>query len=231
MRNSARVCPPMFSPARPSPVRRFAVRGLALALTTAVAVAAAGCSADDEPGPSGGPPPAGAPTGSSAAAPSPVVEDWGDPAPAAAGGRSATACGDLPVTFDLPAKWAPAAIDADTAAAFGGPDRVACEVDAKPAGILGFIRVYLATTTDARKAVTERVARSGVPKDQKFRPVTTPAGAGVEVFYVGEGRTVRAFAVPAGSGTVVVEWGGSDEDEHRSGLPAYVLVRTTLARS
>jgi hypothetical protein len=188
------------------------VRLVALVLLVAVA---GGCGGDPAP-------PAAAPAGSSAA------DEWGDPAPAAAGGRSAPAC-DLPVTFDIAAKWVPKPVAADVAAEFGGPDRVACEVDAKPAGVIGFLRVYVATLGDARAALEAHVAGgSSQANEQRSRQITTPAGTGWEISYRTEDSLVRAFAVPAATGAVVVEWGGIDEAEHRSGLPAYVLARASL---
>jgi hypothetical protein len=189
----------------------------ALAVMLAVASVTA-CGADPEPS-------AGGAAQASAQA-STVSADWGDPPAAAAGGRSAPAC-DLPVTFDIAAKWVPKPVSAEVAEAFGGPDRVACEVDAKPAGVLGFVRVYLATQADPRAALQARATGS---TDERFRQITTAAGAGWEIGYRAEETLGRAFAVAAGTGTVVVEWRGVDEDEHRAGLPAYVLARTSLAR-
>ena len=191
------------------------MRVLAVMLAAASVTA---CAGDPEP-------PAGAP-GQTQTPASSVAEDWGDPPAAAAGGRSAPAC-DLPVTFDIAAKWVPKPVAAEVAEAFGGPDRVACEVDAKPAGVLGFVRVYLATQADPRAALQARATGS---TDQRFRQITTPAGVGWEIGYRAEETLGRAFAVAAGAATVVVEWRGVDEDEHRAGLPAYVLARTSLAR-
>jgi hypothetical protein len=195
---------------------------------SALAILAAfvgGCGADP-------PPRAGTPAVSSAVSSvsSAAGDSWGDPAPAAAGGRSAPAC-DLPVTFDIAANWVPKPVDAQTAAVFGGPDRVACEVDGKPAGVLGFIRAYLATGPDARAALEAHVGRSSQASQPRFRQVTTSAGAGWEIAYRDEDSPVRAFAVPAGAGTVVVDWGGLDDEEHLAGLAAYVLARGSLARA
>jgi hypothetical protein len=184
--------------------------------------AVGGCG--DEPAPPAAAP-APAPAGTSA--PPAAADEW-DPAPAARAGRSAPAC-DLPVTFDIAAQWVAKPVDADAAAEFGGPNRVACEVDAKPAGVIGYIRAYVATQTDARAALEAHLERSAQPSQQRFRQVTTPAGAGWEVGYRDEESAARAFAVPAGTGTVVVEWRGLDDEEHSSGLPAYVLARTSIA--
>lgn len=135
------------------------------------------------------------------------------------------------MTSDVAAKWVPEPVSAEAAEAFGGPNRVACEIDAKPAGILGFVRVYLATQADPRAALQAHATGTGPQAtDQRFRRITTPAGAGWEIGYRSDETLARAFAVPAGTGTVVVEWRGVDEDEHRSGRPAYVLARTSLAR-
>jgi hypothetical protein len=186
-----------------------------------VLLAAVGGCGDDSA------PPAAAPAGTSA--PPAAADGWGDPAPAAKAGRSAPAC-DLPVIFDIAAEWVAKPVGADAAAEFGGPNRVACEIDAKPAGVIGFIRAFLATQTDARAALEAHLERSAQPSQQRFRQITTPAGAGWEVGYRDEESAARAFAVPAGTGTVVVEWRGLDDEEHGAGLPAYVLARTSTTR-
>jgi hypothetical protein len=183
--------------------------------------AVGGCG--DEPASPGAAPP-------DSAAPPAAADEWAEPAPAAAAGRSAPAC-DLAVTFAIAADWVAKPVSADVAAAFGGPDRVACEIDAKPAGVIGFIRAYVATQADARAALDAHLQRSAQPSQQRFREVTTPAGAGWEAGYRDEESAARAFAVPAGTGTVVIEWRGLDDEEHEAGLPAYVLARTSIARS
>jgi hypothetical protein len=202
------------------------IRALAVMLVAASVTGLAACGGDPEPNADA----AGQPAASAAsAAGGSATEDWGDPPAASVGGSSAPAC-DLPVTFDVAAKWVPKPVSAEVAEAFGGPDRVACEIDAKPAGILGFVRVYLAPQADPRAALQARAAAAPQAADQRFRQITTPAGAGWEIGYRTDDSLARAFAVAAGAGSVVVEWGGLDEEEHRSGLPAYVLARKSLAR-
>ncbi|MFF8291072.1 lipoprotein [Streptomyces sp. NPDC016309] len=156
------------------------------------------------------------------------------------GGRG-TPC-VLPVSFTTAAEWTAERVtvaeDPDFAAlAEQGPVTLACEVDAKPAGNIGFLRVW---TGDDAGAEPRKVLEGFVGAEKnasKAAYTETKAGAlpAAEVTYTvtpefGDGpKPERAFAVATPAGPVVVHLGGLDAGEHRAMLPAYELARRTLA--
>ncbi|WP_411073681.1 lipoprotein [Streptomyces sp. cmx-4-7] len=160
-------------------------------------------------------------------------------------GGPGTACA-LPVSFSLAKAWEPKAIrnpeDPEFAALTRqGPATVRCEVDAKPAGHLGFLRVWTAEKGSAPSPA--RAALEGFVKAEKkasgvsYRETTAGALPAVEATYTVRGALLdeekeeRAFAVATPEGVVVVHLGGLDTEEHRAMLPAYELARTTLKAS
>ncbi|MFG2045368.1 lipoprotein [Dactylosporangium sp. NPDC048998] len=165
-------------------------------------------------------PPSAAPTGAAAADPA-----FSDPAPAAAGGKigPGTACA-IPATLSTAAKWNPK--DASGAGMTTGGVTLRCEIDAKPAGVLGFIRVYTYDGDDAQQALTALLAAPGLGgKKSAERQVTISGKRGVEAALAPESSGPgRAFA----AGGVVVVWRGLDQDGFAAGLPAYVLARTSI---
>ncbi|MFI6436016.1 lipoprotein [Streptomyces sp. NPDC050759] len=159
----------------------------------------------------------------------------GDTAAAAGGGTigaAGSAC-ELPVTFDLAESWKAEAVEAPVSQ---GPVSLACEIDAKPAGNIGFLRVWAGKSGDAdTRAVLEAfvAAEDGVTKE-KYRAFTSGGVSGVEVEYLyssellEETKKESAFAVTTADGPVVVHLGGLDTEEHEEMLPAYELARRTL---
>ncbi|MEU6879715.1 lipoprotein [Streptomyces sp. NPDC046712] len=159
-------------------------------------------------------------------------------APKATLGGPGTACA-LPVSFELAADWKPNAIknpeDPEFAALTRrGPVFSVCEIDAKPAGHLGYLRVWTGKQGDARATLEAFVKAE--KKTSKVSYKETKAGAlpATEVTYtvyneiMEESKEERAFAVSTPKGPVVVHLGGLDSEEHRAMLPAYELARTTL---
>jgi hypothetical protein len=193
------------------------------AVAVAVALVLAGCSSgsDDDRAPT-----TTAPTGATSAPPDVPTENWDDPQPAEATEVSYPAC-DVPATFDLADRWAAKAVPAD-AAGLLGPYPLACEIDGKPAGVIGFLRVFRAAGVDARKAATGMAGTKTA--GLRTREFTAPAGAGWEVAFGPADKPERAFAVTLGADTVVIHWSGLDADEHKAGLPAYLLAQASLAR-
>ncbi|MFF5423257.1 MULTISPECIES: lipoprotein [unclassified Streptomyces] len=179
-----------------------------------------------------------APQASTAPAPAPATASAGVTAAATLGGPG-TACA-LPVSFALAADWEPEAIEDAENPEFAaltrrGPAFARCEVDAKPAGHLGFLRIWTAGGTGPARTALEGFVKA----ERKTSRVTyreTVAGAlpATEVTYtahdeaLGEVKEERAFAVATRRGTVIVHLGGLDTDEHRAMLPAYELARTTV---
>jgi hypothetical protein len=113
----------------------------------------------------------------------------------------------------------------------------ACEIDAKPAGHIGFLRVWTGQPgdADARSVLRAFVAAEDNVSKEKYRDVKTGGGvAGVEVEYLytskllDETKKERALAVTTPDGPVVLHLGGMDTEEHEAMLPAYELAKRTL---
>ncbi|MEU9446200.1 lipoprotein [Streptomyces sp. NPDC048304] len=211
-------------------------------MAVALAALLGGCagSADDD--------------GKNAAGASPA--DRSEAKGAAASGGSVGAAGSdcaLPVRFDVAERWKPKAIDAgaepskgsgdDLGAAVAdsllhqGPVTAACEIDAKPAGHIGFLRVWTgkAGTTDPGTVLRQFVAAEDGAGKATYRSVRTGGGLkGVEVEYLytskllDETKKETALAVGTPDGPVVLHLGGMDTEEHEAMRPAYELAKRTL---
>lgn len=185
--------------------------------------------------------PSGAPeaTGTEAA---PGAEASGaEAAPPAAGaalGGPGTAC-RLPVSFAVAKEWKPSAIEDPENPEFAaltrqGPATVRCEVDAKPAGHVGYLRVWTAGKGPARAALEGFVKAEKGTSAVSYRETKAGALPATEVTYtvhnevMGETKEERALAVATPEGAVILHLGGLDTEEHRAMLPAYELARTTL---
>ncbi|MFI8103929.1 lipoprotein [Streptomyces sp. NPDC086023] len=156
-------------------------------------------------------------------------------------GAAGSAC-VLPVTFDFAASWEPAAIEpAPADSVLGkltrqGPFNTVCEIDAKPAGAIGFLRVY---TRDAGAGSPRRALEAFVAGDRNAHGAayTETATGGLPVAAVtytvtsellGESKRESALAVTTPRGAVVLHVGGLDTAEHRRMLPAYELARRSI---
>ncbi|MFF4836061.1 lipoprotein [Streptomyces sp. NPDC001315] len=158
-------------------------------------------------------------------------------------GADGSAC-ELPVTFDLARKWKAEAIDNGAAgsAELGdmilrqGPVAAVCEIDAKPAGNIGFLRVFTGAPGDAdTRAVLEAfVADEGKVSEEKYATFKAGDLEGVEVKYLytsellDETKEESALAVSTSDGPVVLHLGGMDTEEHEAMLPALELAKRTL---
>ncbi|AVV47704.1 hypothetical protein C6376_25960 [Streptomyces sp. P3] len=163
-------------------------------------------------------------------------------------GAAGSAC-ELPVAFDIAEFWKAKAVDgADASGAGGdlaelldafahqGPVTLACEIDAKPAGKIGFLRVWTgaAGKADARTVLKEFVAAEPQASGAVYREVKAGDVTGVEVAYtttsklLEESKQEHAFAVTTSEGPVVLHLGGLDTGEHDAMLPAYELAKSTL---
>jgi hypothetical protein len=154
-------------------------------------------------------------------------------------GGTGTAC-ELPVSFELAKSWKPKAVtvEADNPLAElvrKGPLSVVCEIDAKPAGHLGFIRVWGGANAKGtpRDSLTTFLKGDDVRKPV-YTDITVGGQPGVEIVYglysklMEETRQQRAFAVQTPAGAVIVALGGLDSDENGAMLPAYELAKRTL---
>ncbi|MFC4997843.1 lipoprotein [Dactylosporangium cerinum] len=200
----------------------------------AASLALLGACADDPATPraqaSGTPVPAvsvsasgAAPSASAGAAADPAFVD---PAPAAAAGKigPGTECA-IPATLPIAAKWTPK--DAAFYRWSTGGLTLRCEIDAKPAGVIGFIRVFTYEGTDAQQALAVlMITPLFGGKTTGEREITIGGKSGVEAALAANmNGPGRAFA----TGGVLVVWRGADEDEFKEGLPAYVLARTAIS--
>ncbi|MEU5980003.1 lipoprotein [Streptomyces sp. NPDC047315] len=194
-----------------------------------------GCGTEAEP--SGKAAPSSAPSASADAA--------NGPAPATGPVRSVGAKGSpcaLPLTLDAPADWkaAPVKLEGDVAAAIGaqGTVTLACELDARPSGATGFLRVWTGALPgeDPRAALEAFVA--DVPDEKReqvvYREVKAGALPAVEVTYLGtssiteETEKERALAVGTPSGVVVIVVDAMDDAEHDAVLPAYERAKQSV---
>lgn len=147
-------------------------------------------------------------------------------------GAAGSAC-ELPVTFDIAEAWTAETVDAPLRQ---GPVTLACEVDAKPAGHIGYLRVWTADPGDAdvRTVLEAFVAAEDGASKARYGTFTAGGLTGVEVEYAYTNefedapKTERALAVTTPRGPVVVHLGGLDTEEHEAMLPAYELARRTL---
>ncbi|MEU0409473.1 lipoprotein [Streptomyces griseorubiginosus] len=147
-------------------------------------------------------------------------------------GAAGSAC-ELPVTFDTAKNWKAEAVEAPLRQ---GPVTLACEIDAKPAGNIGFLRVWAAKSGDgdARSVLRAFVAGEDGASKEKYATFTSGGLTGVEVEYLytsellEETKKERALAVVTPDGPVVLHLGGLDTEEHEEMLPAYELAKRTL---
>ncbi|GIJ47469.1 hypothetical protein Val02_43550 [Virgisporangium aliadipatigenens] len=144
------------------------------------------------------------------------------PTPAAAAGKSVPTC-TKGLAFDLAKDWKPRPVPDDTKEFDVAGNHPVCEVDGKPAGLIGFMRVYVSPKQP--QAALE--AQVGTAK-ATYSEVTVGRAAGVEAVWTDtKGAPVRAFAVQGGTGSVLLVWGGLDAEEHEGGRPAYELAKRT----
>ncbi|MGW3730414.1 lipoprotein [Streptomyces sp. NPDC000851] len=159
-------------------------------------------------------------------------------------GAEGSAC-ELPVTFDIAEDWAAESVDAAAGGAAEeladallrqGPVTAACEVDAKPAGNIGFLRVWTGEPgdDDARTVLEAFVAAEDGVSKEKYGSFEAGGLTGAEVEYLytsellEETKKERALAVTTPDGPVVLHLGGMDTEEHEAMLPAYELAKRTL---
>jgi hypothetical protein len=163
-----------------------------------------------------------------------------------AGGYGQQICAErfeLPVEFDLAESWLPKAVimdtDPDSELAFltrQGPVAITCEIDAKPAGNIGFLRVWIADASDdsPRQILDAFMAEAGDIEEPEYLEAKAGEFAAAEVSYLtsselfDESKKERALAVSTPNGVVVLHLGGLDTEEHEAMLPAYELAKQSM---
>ncbi|MEU0678092.1 lipoprotein [Streptomyces sp. NPDC006172] len=195
--------------------------------------------------------------GASATAKAPAVKSPdAKPAQAVSGGSvgaDGSAC-ELPVTFDTAKAWKAKAVAAadqkgDTGNALAdeladallhqGPVTMACELDAKPAGNIGFLRVWTGKPgrADARTVLEQFVADEPGAGKARYSAFKVSGLTGAEVEFstyseiMEESKKERALAVTTPDGPVVLHLGGLDTEEHEEMLPAFELAKRTLKQT
>lgn len=160
-------------------------------------------------------------------------------APAVERGESVGAKGspcELPATFETAAGWTAEAVTAPGMPA-QGPVTLACEIDAKPAGHIGFLRVWTGgkADDDPRKALEAFTAAEAPSReDAAFEETKVGPYDGVEVGYLNTGEMLdapkkeRALAFATPDGLVVLHLGGADTTEHEQMLPAFELTKRSV---
>lgn len=177
--------------------------------------------------------------GGKPARPSATAEASGAGVPAVSAGGTVGADGsacELPVSFATARNWKAEAVEAPLRQ---GPVTLACEIDAKPAGSIGFLRVWTGKSgdADARTLLKAFVAGEDGASEEKYRTFTSGGLSGAEVEYLStselleETKKERALAVVTPGGPVVLHLGGLDTEEHEEMLPAYDLAKRTLRAS
>nr|WSW68770.1 lipoprotein [Streptomyces sp. NBC_00995] len=213
---------------------RRTVRALAPVLLAAVALTA--CSSGSGDGAKTDTKPGGAPATAKGKA-------QGDTTAARGGtvGGSGSPC-ELPVVLDTAQHWtAESVVAGEPGSDFAelglqGPVALVCEIDAKPAGHIGFLRVWQGKdgASTARQALEGFVKADSNPSKITYTQTTVGKLSVAEARYtiyselMDESRPNRAFAVATPDGPVVVHLGGLDAYEHKSMLPAFELAKRSV---
>ncbi|MFF7468513.1 lipoprotein [Streptomyces sp. NPDC008092] len=167
-------------------------------------------------------------------------------------GAAGSAC-ELPVVFDIAKGWKAEAVDGLAAVASAGTDSditeevvdgllrqgpvtMVCEIDAKPAGNIGYLRAWTGRpgSGDARAVLQAFVAAEDNTGGAAYRTFTAGGLSGVRVDYrytsklLAETKKESALAVVTPKGPVVLHLGGLDSAEHDEMLPAFELAQDSL---
>ncbi|MGB2567974.1 lipoprotein [Micromonospora citrea] len=194
------------------------------ALTLAVS---AGCAEKQEQ-------PAATPSASASPTASPIASGppWHDEvAPAAAAttvGPKGTTC-PLPITFSVPAKWKVEAVTSGADFKIG-PAVPICEIDAKPAGHIGFLRVWRiegAAPRTPQITLDTFIDDYGKATERQYRRTKAGPLDSFEATWAGEDGRKRAILVSSLYGKVLITLGGMDDEEYTAMLPAYQLARSS----
>ncbi|MFH8369481.1 lipoprotein [Streptomyces sp. NPDC018031] len=159
----------------------------------------------------------------------------------------------LPVTFEPAKSWKPKAVEPIPAGqedhGFNkllqrGGVRLVCEIDAKPAGNIGFLKVWTGPKSAAgaspRTVLEEYLAdeidelRQTAYRDIKVGDAGLPATEVVYTLYsklMEETRKQTAVALATPEGPVLFQLGGLDTEEHQEMLPTLELAKKTVRLS
>ncbi|MEU2515007.1 lipoprotein [Streptomyces syringium] len=155
-------------------------------------------------------------------------------------GTAGTAC-ELPVSFEVAKGWKPKASSAEDARMLAKlydrtSAKASCAIDAKPAGLLGTMRVWTADRTDKspRQVLDAFMAEEKRVIEQEFSETKAGDLPAAEVTYkekspiLDEPAPKRALAVTTPKGTMILILTAFDGGEYKDMLPAWELAKKTL---
>lgn len=145
---------------------------------------------------------------------------------------------DMPVTFRLAESWTPKPVRVEPDDPLAeltrrGPLTMVCEIDAKPAGNIGFLRVWTGAKGEPRASLTAFIGKDA--REPVFTELRVGDRPAVEVVYQqksqldDEVEQERAFVVMTGQGLAAVSLDSFDSEEHEEMLPAYELAKSSLS--
>lgn len=150
------------------------------------------------------------------------------PKPEVEVGAAGSAC-PMPVSFEVKERWKPKATEPGNR--MGGAELL-CEIDGKPAGTVGFLRVWQSAKDPDLMAVLKRFVDGPYHADYHYKDVTVGSFAAKEVTYLNKGldleAPVQVLAVPVGGGTVLLAIGGIDKETFDENVPTYELAKSSL---
>ncbi|MFC5156661.1 lipoprotein [Streptomyces amakusaensis] len=156
-------------------------------------------------------------------------------------GGKASPCA-LPVTFDIAKDWKAEAVSMPPEIGLNSASTVSlvCEIDAKPAGSIGFLRVWTGDqeSEDPRRALQLFLTDSAKSREEEeYSETRAGEYEAVEVSYLNthdlldEPKKERAFAFAMPQGVVIMQLDGMDSAEHDAMLPAYGLAKESVKAS
>ncbi|MFG2059235.1 lipoprotein [Micromonospora sp. NPDC048930] len=203
------------------------LRRTATAVLAALILAGtAGCG-DEQPRATASPSASPSPTASPVVAGPPWYDEVAPAAAAGEIGDKASPC-PMELIFSVPAKWRAKAVKNGRDAAIGRAVPV-CEIDAKPAGHLGFLRVWKADGRGSQQEVMDKFLDVyGEATGRQYRRTKAGPLDSFEATFVGPtGTHERAILVSTIWGRFLLTLGGADDAEHQAMLPAYQLAKQT----
>ncbi|MEU3352201.1 lipoprotein [Streptomyces sp. NPDC037389] len=155
-------------------------------------------------------------------------------------GDAGTACA-LPVSFEAPKDWKLTeftAEDRDFLRKLSGHASVngACELSARPTGVIGFIRVFTTDGPDKspRQALENFVAEEKRVSEPHYTETKLGDLPAAEVVYtqqdllLDEPQTRRGLAVKTTKGLTVLHLEGAESDDSKVMIPAYEQAKATM---
>ncbi|MGW1071231.1 lipoprotein [Streptomyces sp. NPDC002537] len=155
-------------------------------------------------------------------------------------GDAGTAC-VLPVSFEAPKEWKLTGFtdeDSEFLRKLSGHRSVkgACELSARPTGVIGFMRVFTTDRPDKspRQVLEDFVAEEKRVSEPEYSEIKVGDLPAVEVVYtqrsvlLDEPQQRRGLAVKSAKGLTVLHLEGAESDDSKVMTPAYELAKKTM---